>query len=158
MRKRIIYICVFIVILLLIVYFIALPIIKWNISYDLSSVTSGERAVEYYLDAIHEKNPKKALTIYPSLNDSDLKAGIFSFLSIEYCKLNNIEEIEGYSDDLLSPEEKIFHAEFSWRFAFNITPNVFIGLTDGDGSELYFHVAKNKDTGNWYIVDAYTGV
>ncbi len=158
--KKIIHICVLAVILLLTVYFIGLPIIKWNISYDLSSITSGEKAVEYYLNAIDEKNPKKALEICPSLGKGDGKIGIFDLTFVEYCKIDNIEEYDDYDSDgtLLSPGEKIYHAEFSWRFAFDETPDVFMGLTVGDGTGLYFHVAQNKETGNWYIVDAYTGV
>ncbi len=157
--KKIVHICVFAVILLLTVYFIGLPIIKWNISYDLSSVTSGEKAVEYYLNAIDEKNPKKALAVRPSLGEGDGKIGIFDFTFIEYCKIDNIEEYDDYDSDgtLLSPGEKIYYAEFSWKFAFDETPDVFMGLTGGDGTGLYFHVAQNKETGNWYIVDIYTG-
>lgn len=158
MRKKIIHIFVYASILLLLLYFIVLPIIKWNISYDLSYVTSGEKAVEYYLNAIDERNPKKALSIRPLQNDSDFKVGIFSFISVQYCKIDNMQEIDNYSEKLLSKGEKIIYAEFSWRFALNITPDVFTGLTDGDGTGLYFHVAENKETGNWYIVDAYTGV
>lgn len=153
MRKKIIHILVCVSIVLLMLYFIVLPVIKWNISYDLSSITSGEKAVEYYLNAIDEKNPKKALSIRPFQNDSDFKMGIFSFLSVLYCKLDHMQEIDGYSKG-----EKIIYAEFSWKFVFNISPGIFKGLTDGDGTGLYFHVAENEETGNWYIVDAYTGV
>ena len=156
-KKNMIHIFVFTVILLL--NFIGLPIIKWNISYDLSSVTSGEKAVEYYLNAIDEKNPKKAMAVCPSLGEVDGKVGMFSFSFIEYCKIENIEEDTEYDYDriLLSHDEKIYHAEFSWRFAFSESPDVFMGLTDGDGTGLYFHVAENKEKGNWYIVDIYTG-
>ena len=159
MRKKIIYIFVYTSIILLMLYFIVLPIIKWNISYDLSSVTSGEKAVEYYLNAIDEKNPKKALAVHPSLGEGDSKIGIFDFTFIEYCKIDNIEEYDDYDSDgtLLSPGEKIYYAEFSWRFAFDETPDVFMGLTGGEGTGLYFRVAQNKETENWYIVDIYTG-
>lgn len=158
-KKNILHICIYTVILLLLVYFIVLPIIKWNISYDLSSVTSGEKAVEYYLNAIDEKNPKKAMAICPSLGEGDGKVGMFSFSFIEYCKIENIEENTEYDYDrkLLSSGEKIYHAEFSWRFAFSESPDVFMGLTDGNGTGLYFHVAENKEKSNWYIVDIYTG-
>ena len=160
MRKKIIHILVYTSIILLMLYFIVLPVIKWNISYDLSSITSGEKAVEYYLNAIDEKNPKKASMIYPSLNEGDSSLGIFDFTFIEYCKIDNIEEYDNYDSNgtLLTPGEKIYYAEFSWRFAFSESPDVFMGLTDGDGTGLYFQVAENEQTGNWYIVDAYTGV
>ncbi len=159
MRKKIIHIFVYAFIALLILYFIVLPIIKWNISYDLSSITSGEKAVEYYLNALDEKNPKKASMIYPSLNEGDNKIGIFDLSLIEYCKIKSIKEDSNYDSDgtLLSSDEKIFYAEFSWKFAFDNPPNVFMGLSDGYCT-LYFHVAENEETGNWYIVDAYTGV
>lgn len=160
MRKKIIHIFVYASIIILMLYFIVLPVIKWNKSYDLSSITSGEKAVEYYLNAIDEKNPKKAMAICPSLGEGDGKIGIFSFSFIKHCKIENIEEDTEYDYDktMLSSGEKIYHAEFSWGFAFDMTPDVFMGLTDGDGTELYFHVAQNKEAGNWYIVDVYTGV
>ena len=156
MRKRIIHICVFTVILLLIVYFIVLPIIKWNMSYDLSSVTSGEKAVECYLNAIDEKNPKKAATIYPLLNEGDCRPGIFEFACVEYCNIDNVEEVDD-TDNLLSQGEKMIKADFKWKFVFGNPPEIFSGFNDGYFT-LYFRVAQNKDTGNWYIVDAYTGV
>lgn len=157
MKKRIIHICVLVTILLLLIYFIALPIIKWNINYDLSSVTSGEKAVEYYLNSIDEKNPKKSLTIYPSLNEYDSKPGIFGYSLIEYCKIINIEEISDDYNDLTDDGEKLYMAEFSWRFAFGESPNAFISLSDGD-CILFFKATKNIETGNWYILDSYTGI
>ena len=153
MRKKIIHICVYAFIVLLMLYFIVLPVIKWNISYDLSSVTDGKKAVEFYLNAIDEKNPKKASMIYPSLNEGDSRPSIYEFSCVEYCNIDKIEEVDD-TENLLSSGEKMIKADFEWRFAFGNPPEIFSSFNDGNYT-LYFRVAKNKDVGNWYIVASY---
>lgn len=125
---------------LFLIFKIILPVIKWNMSYDVSDIDTPEKAIEYYFDAINEKNPKKEMTIYPIYGD-DTGMFKYSLSTLLWCKLENIEYVfgEGYV------------ASYDIGFLFG-EPEEF-GMLYGE--KMVFNVDVDSNNGNYYIVGMY---
>lgn len=139
-KNKVLFIVIMSLLALFLVFKIIIPIVKWNMSYDVSDIDTPEKAIEYYLDAINETNPKKEMAVYPNLKTAE-GFGIFTyaFSTILWCDLKNIEYIpsEGYV------------ASYDIGFLFG-EPGEFNILSS---EKLVFVVEFDSDNGNYYIAD-----
>lgn len=142
-KNKVLFIVIMSLLTLFLIFKIILPIIKWNISYDVSNIDTPEKAIEYYFEAISEKNPKKEMSIYPDLESCDDSPGIFTyaFSTLLWCELENIEYVSGEG----------YVASYDIGFLFD-EPGEFNILSS---EKLVFVVEFDSDNGNYYI--AYNG-
>lgn len=153
-KKAILFIFI-IGILFLLMWGLILPVINWNRSYNVSNLDSAQKSVEYYLDAINDRNPKKALTIYPKLNDSEPKLGMFSLLSVTSCDIKNIKPNKSNT----SNDEYEVYADFYIGFIPGFIPECFEGLiTESQEVSLIFKVKFDANAHTYKIIDSYTNV
>ena len=143
---------IILVLVFLLIYFLILPIVNWNRNYDISKIDTPEKAIEYYFNAIDNRNPKKALAIYPSLNEYDDKPRLFDYVDIINCKINEIEEFPKCSD--LDKNGKEFIVDFYCKGFMDL----FKSYSSQDKIDCVFHVEKNNVTGNWYITYSHSNV
>lgn len=143
MAKKIRRTILILVLVFLLVYFLIMPIVNWNRTYDISDVTTPEKAIEYYFNAIDERNPKKVLAIYPSLNDYDDRPRMFDYVDIINCKINEIKE---YSDCSLDYNEKECIVDFECKGFLDS----FKSQSSQDAIVTIYHVKRNEK-GSWYI-------
>ena len=144
--KRII---ILLLLVISIIYFIILPIVKWNLYYDLSVVNTPEKTIEYFFSALSERNPKKAVGIYPQLKDfDDVNTGVFSLDFLISCK---IEKTTDVTDKELKNKTS---DEYKIHYLFGISPGILGPYESGEQS-LIFRVSKDNLTGIWYIEEAY---
>lgn len=140
-KNKVLFIVIMSLLTLFIIFKIILPIVKWNLSYDVSDIDTPEKAIEYYFEAISEKNPKKEMAIYPELDNCDDSPGIFTyaFSTLLWCKLENIEYIPGEG----------YLASYDTVFLFKELGQS--GLHSD--SEMFFDVRKDYENDNYYIAD-----
>lgn len=144
MVKKIRRTIIILMLVFLLIYFLIMPIVNWNRTYDITETTSPEKAIEYYFTAIDERNPKKVLAIYPSLNEYDIKPKMFDYADIINCKINEIKE---YSDCSLDYNEKEYIVDFECKGFLDY----FKSLSSQESIPCVFHVKKDNEKGNWYI-------
>lgn len=142
-KNKVLFIVIMTIIALFLIFKIIMPIVKWNISYDISDIDTPEKAIEYYLDAIDEKNPKKEMTIYPELETFTDCPGIFTyaFSTLLWCKTESIEYKSGNK----------YFATYDTGFLFS-EPSQFSIFS---GGTMYFDVRFDSDNGNYYIYDVW---
>ena len=151
MAKKIRRAILILILAFILIYFLIMPIINWNRTYDISNINTPEKAIEYYCDSIKERNPKKSLAIYPSLKEYDDRPRMFSYVDIVHNKLNDIEEAPNdyeYSEEL-NENEKLYYVDNEI-----LTFLEWLEVTGGS-SQWTFKVAKNNENGSWYIEDIY---
>ena len=138
---------IILVLVLLLLYFLILPIVNWNRTYDVSKIDTPEKAIEYYFNAVKERNPKKAAAIYPDAASD----GIFDYVDIVNSKLYEVEEVSSndkYSKPL-KENEKLYYVDYK-----ELTFKEWISVIDAVRNWT-LKVAKNNETGTWYIADMY---
>ncbi len=122
---------------LFLIFKIILPIIKWNMSYDVSNIDTPEKAIEYYFDAINETNPKKEMAVYPQRKIDSESVFKYSLSTLLWCKLKSIEHI---SDDT-------YFVTYDSGFLFGMP------IQSGELSRevMYLNVGKDAKSDNYYI-------
>lgn len=147
MAKKIRRTIIILVLAFLLIYFLIMPIVNWNRTYDISDVTTPEKAIEYYFNAIKERNSKKAATIYPDAASN----GIFQYVDIVYSKLYEVEEVPSNDkyNQLLKENEKLYYIDYK-----ELTFTEWISAID-TVRNWTLKVAQNIETGTWYIADMY---
>lgn len=139
-KNKVLFIVIMSLLALFLIFKIIIPIVKWNMSYDVSDIDTPEKAIEYYFEAISEKNPKKEMSIYPNLKSAD-GFGVFTyaFSTLLWCELENIEYVSGEG----------YVASYDIGFLFG-EPGQLNILSSGD---IVFTVKIDPDNGNYYIAD-----
>ena len=150
--KRII---ILLLLVISIIYFIILPVVKWNLSYDLSVVNTPEKTIEYFFSALSERNPKKAIGIYPQLKDfDDVNTGVFSLDFLISCKIEKTTDVTDKELKNKTSDERLFLVDYKIHYLFGISPGILGPYESGEQS-LIFRVSKDNLTGIWYIEEAY---
>lgn len=139
-KNKVLFIVIMSLLTLFLIFKIILPIIKWNMSYDVSNIDTPEKAIEYYFEAISEKNPKKEMAVYPNLKTAE-GFGIFTyaFSTLLWCELKSIKHM---SDDT-------YFVTYDSGFLFGLP------VQSGQLSNevMYLNVGRDAKSGNYYIYE-----
>ncbi len=136
-KNKVLFIVIMSLLTLFLIFKIILPIIKWNMSYDVSNIDTPEKAIEYYFDAINETNPKKEMAVYPHRKIDSESMFKYTFSTLLWCKLKSIEHI---SDDT-------YFVTYDSGFLFGMP------IQSGELSRevMYLNVGKDAKSDNYYI-------
>lgn len=138
-KNKVLFIVIMSLLALFLIFKIIIPIFKWNMSYDVSDIDTPEKAIEYYFEAISEKNPKKEMAVYPQRKIDSESMFKYSLSTLLWCKLKNIEHI---SNDT-------YFVTYDSGFLFGIP------IQSGELSEevMYLNVRKDVKSDNYYIYE-----
>ena len=130
------------ILFLVIIFKIIIPIIKWNISYDVSDIDTPEKAVKYYTEALEERNPQKAVSVYPSQKEF---MNVFSLSDTLYFDVDEIKKnpYEPYKSGMVCYYVQGDYVPFDLMSC--------VDTTYTSGFSVVFYVKQDNNTGSWYI-------
>lgn len=141
-RNKILFMIIMSFLALFIILKIILPVIKWNMSYDISNIDTPQKAVEYYIEALEERNPKKAASVYPYQKEF---MNIFSLSDTLYF---DVDEIKEFPDETDEPDIVCYFVQGDY-VSFDLMSCV--DITSTRGFSVVFYVKQDTETGSWYI-------
>lgn len=140
-RNKVLFIVITSLLALFLIFKIIIPIVKWNISYDVSVIDTPEKAIEYYFAALDETNPQKEMSIYPRREidrDSMFK---YTFSTLLSCKLKSVEHLQGST----------YYVTYDTGFLFGLP----IEPRELSCEQMYLDVRKDATSGNYYIYETW---
>ena len=155
-RNKVLFIVIMSLLALFLIFKIIIPIIKWNLPYDEPKFDTPEKVIEYYIEAIDERNPKKEILAHfgePGYEESMFE---YTFSNLLWCKLESIELMPDDTDEDL---EEDFGFDVGEKYVVKYDVGFLFGLPIGNkelaDEIMYINVRQDEESGNYYIFETW---